>query len=73
MDVSFCHDPDADRPAVINKSGRCLAEQHTLILCVDRGAVFGGEDNGRPVDPRFDRRDDPLFWGPRGAPAQRSL
>jgi phosphomannomutase len=98
-DVGFCQDPDADRLAVIDESGRYLGEEYTLALCVDhvlrrrRGlivancatsrmsedlaakygvpffrsavgeanvvdamlahdAVFGGEGNGGPIDPR---------------------
>jgi len=99
-DVGFCQDPDADRLAVIDESGRYLGEEYTLALCVDHvlrsgrtgpivtncstsrmaqdlaeehgvpffrsavgeanvvdamlehGAVFGGEGNGGPIDPR---------------------
>jgi phosphomannomutase len=98
-DVGFCQDPDADRLAVIDASGRYLGEEHTLAMCVDhvlrqrkgpiaancassrmsqdlaerygvpyfrsavgeanvvdamlaQGAVFGGEGNGGPIDPR---------------------
>ena len=98
-DIGFCQDPDADRLAVIDASGRYLGEEYTLALCVNhvlsrrRGpiaancstsrmsqdlaekygvpfirsavgeanvvdamlahhAVFGGEGNGGPIDPR---------------------
>ncbi len=98
-DVGFCQDPDADRLAVIDESGRYLGEEYTLAMCVAhvlperrgpivancatsrmsedlaRGlgvpfvrsavgeanvvdamlahhAVFGGEGNGGPIDPR---------------------
>ena len=34
-DVGFCQDPDADRLAVIDESGRYLGEEYTLALCVD--------------------------------------
>ncbi len=98
-DVGFCQDPDADRLAVIDESGRYLGEEYTVALCVEhvlrqrrgpivtncsssrmsediaarygvplfrsavgeanvvdgmlqRGAVFGGEGNGGPIDPR---------------------
>ncbi len=97
--VGFCQDPDADRLAVIDSSGRYLGEEYTLALCVDHvlrqrkgpivtncstsrmsqdlaerygvpfyrsavgeanvvdtmlehDAVFGGEGNGGPIDPR---------------------
>ena len=98
-EVGFCQDPDADRLAVIDETGRYLGEEYTLVLCLDhvlrqrRGpvvtncstsrmaadlalryqvpfhhsavgeanvvacmqhekAVFGGEGNGGPIDPR---------------------
>jgi phosphomannomutase len=98
-DVGFCQDPDADRLAVIDASGRYLGEEYTLAMCVDHvlrqskgpivancassrmsqdlaekygvpyhrsavgeanvvdamlahSAVFGGEGNGGPIDPR---------------------
>ncbi len=99
FDVGFCQDPDADRLAVIDESGRYVGEELTLALCLlqvlpkQRGvvvtncatsglskviaekhgctllqsavgeanvadlmiaekAVFGGEGNGGPIDPR---------------------
>ncbi len=98
-DVGFCQDPDADRLAVIDATGRYLGEEYTLAMCVDHvlqqrqgpivtncstsrmsedlarrygvgfrrsavgeanvvdamldeQAVFGGEGNGGPIDPR---------------------
>lgn len=98
-DVGFCQDPDADRLAVIDHTGRYLGEEFTLAMCVDHvlrqrkgpiaancassrmsedlalrygvpyvrsavgeanvvdamlayDAVFGGEGNGGPIDPR---------------------
>ncbi|MBN2578869.1 MAG: phosphoglucosamine mutase [Pirellulales bacterium] len=98
-DVGFCQDPDADRLALIDESGRYIGEEYTLALCADhvlsrqkgplvancsssrmsqdvakkhgvpffrsavgeanvvdamlaRNAVFGGEGNGGPIDPR---------------------
>ena len=98
-EIGFCQDPDADRLAVIDHSGRYLGEEYTLAICVDhvlRGrkgpivancstsrmsedlarrhgvgfhrsavgeanvvdvmlrndALFGGEGNGGPIDPR---------------------
>jgi phosphomannomutase len=35
-DIGFCQDPDADRLAVIDESGRYLGEEYTLAMCVDR-------------------------------------
>lgn len=98
-DVGFCQDPDADRLAVIDGSGRYIGEEYTLALCLNHrlktrkgpvvtncassrmnqdvaqkygvpffrsavgeanvvdamlahDAVFGGEGNGGPIDPR---------------------
>lgn len=34
-DVGFCQDPDADRLAVIDRSGRYLGEEYTLAICVE--------------------------------------
>ncbi len=98
-DIGFCQDPDADRLAVIDETGRYVGEEYTLALCLDhvlrsrRGpvvancstsrmsqdlaekynvsffhspvgeanvtglmraedAMFGGEGNGGPIDPR---------------------
>ena len=99
FDVGFCQDPDADRLAAIDQSGRYIGEEYTVALCVDHvlrqrkgpivtncsssrmsedvagkygvplfrsavgeanvvdcmlahAAVFGGEGNGGPIDPR---------------------
>ncbi|MBC7855329.1 MAG: phosphoglucosamine mutase [Pirellulaceae bacterium] len=98
-DIGFCQDPDADRLAIIDETGRYIGEEYTLAICVDhvlrqrkgpvvtncatsrmtqdvaekygvpyfrsavgeanvvdemlaRDAVFGGEGNGGPIDPR---------------------
>ncbi|MGQ9504875.1 MAG: phosphoglucosamine mutase [Thermogutta sp.] len=98
-DVGFCQDPDGDRLAIIDASGRYIGEEYTLALCLDHrlktrkgpvvtncassrmnediakthgvplfrsavgeanvvdamlahDAVFGGEGNGGPIDPR---------------------
>jgi phosphomannomutase len=98
-DIGFCQDPDADRLAIIDESGRYIGEEYTLALCLDHvlrdrkgpivtncatsrmaedlaakhgvpffrsavgeanvvdrmlevSAVFGGEGNGGPIDPR---------------------
>lgn len=34
--VGFCQDPDADRLALIDASGRYIGEEYTLALCVQR-------------------------------------
>src|SRR5262249_19666056 len=33
--IGFCQDPDADRLAVIDESGRYLGEEYTLAMAVD--------------------------------------
>ncbi len=35
VDVGFCQDPDADRLALIDESGRYIGEEYTLALCLD--------------------------------------
>jgi len=34
-DVGFCQDPDADRLAIVDETGRYIGEEYTLALCVD--------------------------------------
>jgi len=97
--IGFCQDPDADRLAVIDETGRYVGEEYTLALCLGHvlsqsvgdvvincatsmmnqriaenygatlwrtsvgeanvvgkmqevNAIFGGEGNGGPIDPR---------------------
>lgn len=97
--IGFCQDPDADRLAVIDESGRYIGEEYTVAiianhilrgrqgpivtncsssrmtediakrfgqpfyrsavgeanvadLMLEKDAVFGGEGNGGPIDPR---------------------
>jgi phosphomannomutase len=99
VDVGFCQDPDADRLALIDETGRYVGEEYTVALTVahvlsqtpgpivtncstsrmsqdladkfgvpfhhakvgeanvtarmiETQAVFGGEGNGGPIDPR---------------------
>jgi phosphomannomutase len=35
-DIGFCQDPDADRLAVIDETGRYIGEEYTLALCLDQ-------------------------------------
>ena len=49
-EIGFCQDPDADRLAVIDETGRYLGEEYTVALCVDHvlrqagtGPFFGGK------------------------------
>lgn len=96
--IGFCQDPDADRLAIVDQSGRYIGEEYTVALCAmnllsqrkgpfvvncishmnkwvaekfgvpfiqsavgeanvvdairEQGAIFGGEGNGGPIDPR---------------------
>ncbi|PHS02980.1 MAG: phosphoglucosamine mutase [Blastopirellula sp.] len=34
-DIGFCQDPDADRLAVIDETGRYIGEEYTLALCLE--------------------------------------
>jgi len=35
VDIGFCQDPDADRLAVIDASGRYLGEEYTVAMCLN--------------------------------------
>ncbi len=39
--VGFCQDPDADRLALIDETGRYIGEEATLALCVTRAMIVG--------------------------------
>lgn len=43
--VGFAQDPDADRLAIVDETGRYIGEELTLALCVDH--VLGSEVGGR--------------------------
>ena len=62
-EVGFCQDPDADRLAVIDETGRYLGEEYTLALCVDHvlrqagtGPFFGGKTSvaQKPMSENMD-------------------
>ncbi|TWT95138.1 phosphoglucosamine mutase [Neorhodopirellula pilleata] len=42
--VGFCQDPDADRLALIDETGRYIGEEATLALCVRRAMEVGRTD-----------------------------
>jgi phosphomannomutase len=67
-DVGFCQDPDADRLAIVDETGRYIGEEFTLALCVDhvlrqrRGPIVTNcstsrmsEDLARKYEAPFDR------------------
>ena len=35
FDIGFCQDPDADRLAVIDETGRYIGEEYTVSMCMD--------------------------------------
>lgn len=43
-DIGFCQDPDADRLAIIDASGRYIGEEYTVALCIRR-ALFTRKGN----------------------------
>ena len=52
-DIGFCTDPDADRLAVIDETGRYLGEEYTLAMCVehvlrDKPNAPGADASGSP-------------------------
>jgi phosphomannomutase len=48
VDVGFCQDPDADRLAIIDASGRYIGEEYTLALCVAHVLATADGRDGRP-------------------------
>jgi phosphomannomutase len=71
-DVGFCQDPDADRLAVIDESGRYLGEEYTLALCVDhvlrrrRGPIVANCSTSRMSEDLAARYGVPYFRAPVG-------
>ena len=45
-DIGFAQDPDADRLAIVDETGRYIGEEYTLVLCAD--ALLSMQD-GRPA------------------------
>jgi len=70
--VGFCQDPDADRLAVIDESGRYLGEEYTLALCVDhvlrrqRGPIVANCSTSRMSEDLAKRYGVPYFRAPVG-------
>ena len=49
-DVGFCQDPDADRLALIDETGRFIGEEATVALCVQRKLLrLGDGATGRVI------------------------
>jgi phosphomannomutase len=66
-DVGFCQDPDADRLAVIDSSGRYLGEEYTLAICVDhrlrqqKGPIVTNCSTSRMSQDLAERHGVPFF------------
>ncbi len=66
-DIGFCQDPDADRLAVIDHTGRYLGEEYTLAMCVDhvlsqrKGPVVTNCATSRMSRDLADRHQVPFF------------
>ena len=66
-DVGFCQDPDADRLAVIDQSGRYLGEEYTLAMCVDhvlrqrKGPIVANCASSRMSEDLAERYGVPYF------------
>ncbi len=66
-DVCFCQDPDADRLAVIDASGRYIGEEYTVALCVEhilrhaRGPIVTNCSSSRMSQDLAERAGVPFF------------
>jgi phosphomannomutase len=65
--IGFCQDPDADRLAVIDETGRYVGEEYTLAMCVDHvlrntpGPVVTNCSTSRMTQDLAAKYDVPLF------------
>jgi len=66
-DIGFCQDPDADRLAVIDASGRYIGEEYTVALCVEhvlrhvRGPIVTNCSSSRMSQDLAERAGAPFF------------
>lgn len=65
--IGFCQDPDADRLAIIDETGRYIGEEYTLALCVDHvlrrtpGAVVTNCSTSRMTQDLAEKYNVPYF------------
>jgi len=65
--VGFCPDPDGDRLAVVDETGRYVGEEYTLALCIDHvlrrhaGAVVANVATSRMAEDISRRYGVPFF------------
>ncbi len=66
-DIGFCQDPDADRLAVIDASGRYIGEEYTVALCVEhilrhaKGPIVTNCSSSRMSEDLAQRAGVPFF------------
>ncbi len=66
-DVGFCQDPDADRLAVVDESGRYIGEEYTLAICVEqrlqdeRGPIVTNCSTSRMAQDIAEKYNVPFF------------
>ncbi|MEX0677124.1 MAG: phosphoglucosamine mutase [Pirellulales bacterium] len=66
-DVGFCQDPDADRLAVIDGTGRYLGEEYTLAICLEhrlraeRGPIVTNCSTSRMAQDVAEKYNVPFF------------
>lgn len=75
-DIGFAVDPDADRLAIVDETGRAIGEERTIVLASDAVLSLAGEDAKRPLvvnlsttramDDVAARHNVPLFRTPIG-------
>jgi phosphomannomutase len=65
--VGFCQDPDADRLALIDESGKYIGEEYTLAICVDhelrkrKGAVVTNCSTSKMTEDLAKKYNVPFF------------
>ncbi len=66
-EIGFCQDPDADRLAVVDETGRYLGEEYTLALCVEqrlrsvRGPIVANCSTSRMSEDLAEKYHVPYF------------
>ncbi len=66
-DIGFCQDPDADRLAVVDQTGRYIGEEYTLAICVEhrlrqqRGPIVTNCSTSRMAEDIAQRHDVPFY------------
>jgi len=74
VDAGFCQDPDADRLALIDETGRYVGEEYTVAICINhvlqrqRGPIVVNCASSRVNDDIARRYGVPLFRSAVGEP-----